>query len=55
MTRIEVLRVIQARDPDGKPTEPTAQDRQAFWLWVEQTYGVDALDTYLNTPWDNRW
>ena len=49
------LRAIEARDPDGKPTQPTTQDRQAFWLWVENTCGLEALDVYLNTPWKGQW
>jgi hypothetical protein len=51
MTARAVLEDIRRRDPEGKATRPTSRDRNAFTLWVVDTYGHQAWADY-HTDWD---
>ena len=39
---------ITRYDPDGMPTEPTAESYQRFRRWVAEAYGNDVLNAYLD-------
>lgn len=53
---MSALLSIQAADPDGHPTEPTAAKRRAFRKWATKTFGPEALTVYLTESWDTgRW
>jgi len=49
---LQVLRQIQARDPEGRPAEPSAADRAEFRMWVLETFGPDAWAAYHADDWD---
>ena len=55
MTSLDVLLVIERRDPEGGKREPTRADYLAFQRWAEETYGEDAWRAYQRGGWyDNQ-
>lgn len=51
MTDAAILNEIMRHDPDGKPTEPTQADYNAFNAWILSAYGADAWRDYQSGGW----
>ena len=51
MNNYDVLRAIEARDPDGFPVEPTEADYREFRAWAIRTYGMPAWERYSGGGW----
>jgi hypothetical protein len=51
MTPDAILNEIMRHDPDGKPTEPTQADYNAFNAWILSTYGANAWQDYQSGSW----
>jgi hypothetical protein len=53
MTKKEILKYIESRDPDGGSRQPTEAERQEFHNWIIDFHGQEMLDTYLASGWDD--
>lgn len=46
LNRTQVLRAVQANDPDGWTREPNQKDYDEFRSWVIGTFGEEVWDEY---------
>lgn len=53
MNKIDILRYIESRDPNGGSRQPTPADIEEFHNWVRDFHGQDMLDWYLDGGWDD--
>jgi len=51
-TPLEVLRSIEAADPDGGLLEPTDADHDRHQAWAVRTYGEAAWEAYRAGGWE---
>lgn len=52
MRKIDILRYIESRDPDGGSVPPSGAAREDFHNWVIDFHGQEMLDLYLAGGWD---
>jgi hypothetical protein len=50
-TRLQALRDLTHRDPEGWAREPSDTDREAFRLWAIDTYGRAIWQAYCTENW----
>lgn len=53
VTPVEILRTIEASDPDGKSEEPTEAKHLAHREWAIKQFGVQAWKDYSKGGWDD--